>query len=260
MPDTGYRMNAVNLTVNGTTYNGALDLDLAFEALGTASPAAASGFKVAGGADLSTLFHPLSVGGTQLAQATAFAIGGGADLRTLYAAKGSVAGGGGGGCLPFETPVPLWDGGTKALGDLRPGDVIIGYYVPGMTDESRADWRDWTASIAEVDEGFPLPVTVTLAFHGAYPWHYLIDGDIRATFEHTFLVLRGEEWAWRRAEDIRVGDFMMGPWGGAREIRTIERIEELRVMANANVEDVDNFFFLDESGEWILSHNPGTKN
>lgn len=260
---TGIRTTLSGITINGVTYTGVVDLEDVFHPIGSATPAANSGFKNAVGADLSTLFYPLSAGGTQLSVVTGLKTGPSAvDLRTIYATKGTVSGGGGGGsgCLPRNTPVLLWAGGTKALGELVPGDVLIGWTADGMIDESLEGWREWSLPAGAEQDGAFVPVTVICTQLSEYDWHLLINGELRATYEHTFLVLRAGEWRWRRADALQPGDCFLGEDRQAVPIETIERIDQRMPVANVNVEEVDNFLFVAFGDLAIISHNPDQKN
>lgn len=261
MATVGVRMTASNLTVDGVTYNGVVDLDKIFHPRGTATPAANTGIRGSGNDDMSSFFYPLSAGGSQLPDATGLHKGG-VDLRSIFAAKGTVSSGGGdggGGCLPYDTPVPLWAGGTRALGDLWPGDIVIGYFAPGMMDESVANWQDWRMPSDAATEGHVIPVMVKTSMVGEYPWHYLINDQQPATYEHRFLVLRDGAWTWRRAEQLQVGDAFLDWDLQPAAIESIARIDAPTQMANIDVEEVDNFFFQSFNGRCLLSHNPGDK-
>lgn len=259
---TGHRTTLSGITIAGVTYTGVVDLDLVFEPRGTATPAANSGFKDGAGADLSSLFYPRSLGGTTLEVDTGLRTGSTpTDLRQIYAKKGTVSTGGGvvGGCLPFDTPVLLWGGGTKALGELRPGDVLIGWTADGMIDEDVNGWLNWSLPEGAAQGGARVPVTVICSMVSEYAWHFLINGELRATFEHTFLVLRDGEWRWRRTEHLHVGDAFLSEDETPVPITSIERVDSPMQVANVNVEEVDNFLFEAFSGLAILSHNPSEK-
>lgn len=256
---TGFRTYLNGVTVAGVTYTGFTDLESIFEPRGTATPAANTGHRAAG-TDLAQRFYPLSAGGTQFAQNTGFRKAG-ADLRTIFAQKGTVStggggSGGGGGCLPADTLVPLWAGGTRRMDELMPGDVVAGYAVEGMIDEEAPGWRDWTMPAGGEDAGQIVPVTVRCRMTSSYRWHYLINGDLRATYEHTFLIRRGDVWGWRRAEELQPGDvFLTGDFAGW-PVQTIERVDAAMDVANVDVEETDTYLFLTPGGVALVSHNP----
>lgn len=258
MAAVGIRMTANNLTVNGVTYNGLVDLDNVFHPRGTATPAADTGIRSAG-YDLSQYFYPKALAGSMLAQATGFRRAT-TDLREIFAARGSVSPGSpGGGCLPFGTRVPLWAGGSKLIEDIVPGDVVIGYYVEGMVDEDVSTWREWSAPKQAGLHGIFVPVTVRMTLHGNYPSYWRINNSLRPTFEHRFFVLRGDWWMWRQAQDLKVEDAFLSGNQELVAVETSEFVNEPIQIANIDVEPVDCFMIEAFNGEWILSHNPGDK-
>lgn len=262
---TGFRAILNNTTINGVTYNGAVDLENVFHLRNGQPPAANVGFRSPSGRDLSDWFVPLSAGGTPLEVDTGFRTAAGVDVRQIYAKAGTLSappgggGPGGGGCLPYETPVPLYYGGFKALGDLRPGDVVIGFLHPTMIDASEPDWRSWRISSDEISAGEWVPATVECAMHGEYPWHYLVNGELRATYEHEFLIRRGDEWGWYCTEELQPGDAFLAEDGSPVVVETIERVDEPMRIANLNVETVDSFLFVAFGDLAVLSHNSEIK-
>ncbi|MGO1000823.1 Hint domain-containing protein [Lysobacter sp. CA196] len=260
---TGMMTEVNGLVVAGTTYWGHVDVENLFHARGAAAPIADVGFYGDGGRSLSDYFYPRSLGGTTLEVDVGFVDADGVDLRHKFAKRGSVStggGGGGGGCLPIDTPVLLWDQGSKPLGDIRPGDVVMGWYVPGMVDESEPGWRDWQLPRDQTGQGVLIPVTVRMALQSTYPRHYVINESLRATYEHVFLVLRGAQWGWRAAADLRPGDAFLADDHREIRIESVRLIEEPLAVANIDVEEVDNFFFVAFGGVCVLSHNPEQKN
>jgi hypothetical protein len=92
----------------------------------------------------------------------------------------------GGGCLDIETVMHMYDGTTKLLKDIEVGDVLKGWYIPGMIDEDIPGWEDWTESI-EV-EGMIKPVKVTFTKYDSYHEYYIINNDIKITKRHSLLI------------------------------------------------------------------------
>ncbi|GIX39040.1 MAG: hypothetical protein KatS3mg128_0089 [Silanimonas sp.] len=258
---TGLRTTLNGLTIEGTTYYGAVDLEQVFHARGGAAPAAQVGFRSADGRDLSDWFYPRSAGGSTLEADVGLRTAAGLDLRQVFAKKGTVSaggGGGGGGCVARDTPVCLAGGGSRRIDEVRPGDVLLGYRWPGMPPESTPRWQDWSVAVGEPGE--PVPVTVLAVMLGRYHAHYLINGGLRATYEHVWLVSRGGRWRWLTVAELRPGDAFFGANGQPVPITSIELVETEMPVANLDVDSADCFFCGSLAGQPILSHNSNEKN
>jgi len=257
----GLRTWLSNVTIAGVTYNGAVDLDDVFHARGTAAAAPDVGMRADNATDLSARYYPRSLGGATLPVDTGFRNEQGVDIRQIYAQRGSVGGGdgGGGGCLPFGTMIPLCSGATKRIEDIQPGDQVVGYYVDGMVDESQPDWTAWSIEREAGKRGQLVPVTVRMTLHASYPSHWLINGELRATYEHRFFVLRDGAWAWRQARELRAGDAFLSIDCEEVPINSVAFVDAPLQVANIDVEDVDCFMFEAFAGTIVLSHNPDQK-
>jgi len=258
----GIRTLLSNITIAGVTYNGAVDLDNVFELRGTAAPAADVGARSDTAADLSSRYYPRSLGGATLPVDVGYRNSASIDYRHIFAQKGTLGGdsGGGGGCLPYGTIIPLANGTTKRIEDIVPGDVVLGYYVDGMIDESVSGWTEWSVEREDGKRGQIVTVTVRMTMHSTYPSHWLINGKLQATYEHTFFVARGDEWRWRQARELLPSDSFLSMDREEVPIESAEFVEAPLQVANIDVEDVDCFFFLAFDGTYVLSHNPNQKN
>jgi hypothetical protein len=96
--------------------------------------------------------------------------------------------GGGGGCLVAGTPVTMADGSTKPIEAIKKGDRVLAYdpktqalvAAPVETAIVHKNWKDRSDTV-------------------------LINGQIRATLNHRFLV----NGRWVRADQINVGDTLV---------------------------------------------------
>lgn len=252
---TGIRTTLNGITINGVTYTGVVDLENVFHARAAQAPAPNVSLRSPDGRDLSDWFVPLTAGGTPLQVDTGFKIASGADLRTVYAKAGTVVGSGpGGGCLPFDTHVPLWNFGTKQLGDLRPGDIVMGYYRDGMLDAAFENWRDWMMPPSAASGGIIVPVAVTCSMIGEFASHYVLNDSLCATYEHPFLILRDGLWQWIQMRDIVIGDALFNDAFSPIPVQSIKVVEEPMLFANIDVEEVDNFYIIG-LGSMVLTHN-----
>jgi hypothetical protein len=88
----------------------------------------------------------------------------------------------------------MYDGTIKILKDIQPGDVLRGYYVPGMIDESIEGWQNWTESLDV--KGYEKPTTVVTARFDSYYQYYIINEDIHITNQHPFLANKTNTNLW----------------------------------------------------------------
>ena len=234
------------------------DFDDLFDPFVQGTKPAPTGYRVAG-VDLNQRYAPIMYGSKRAD--VGYRVGG-VDVSALWAAKGTAkygtgGGGGGGGCIGLGTPVMLWDAGTKPIEEVVPGDVLVGYYIEGMIDESEADWDQWTADASRAEGGVIIPVTVQDVWHGRWHQHYLVNGELRATFEHVFLVKRDDIWSWKQLRNLHIGDMMMSADRTPVRIDSIEFFDTPLDNVNLNVEEVDNFLVHGFNGCHVLSHNAG---
>ena len=83
-----------------------------------------------------------------------------------------------------------------------------------------------------------------------YGYYFLINQELKITFEHPLLALRDGVYAFKRANELVVGDFIYHYTLGLQEITSIDRINETVNVVNINVESQDTYF-----AENYLVHN-----
>lgn len=138
---------------------------------------------------------------------------------------GSSGGGGGGGnCFLYGTLVRLADGRLVPIERLEPGDEVASLDVPGLARD--ADWQaqyHWRVT----GDATPRPCASRIANvrRGTHEGFFLINGRVKATFEHPFLIRRGGETGFCSAELLRVGDRLVRHDLADEEIVSIERIQ-----------------------------------
>ena len=107
---------------------------------------------------------------------------------------------------------------------LQPGDVVLSLAVPGLDVDVpfRAQY-DWQSTEGLVDARIRQAEVsqVTLGEHDGF---FVINGRIKVTFEHPFLVRRGDQWGFCSADLLRIGDTLVTPDLIEEPINTIERI------------------------------------
>lgn len=138
---------------------------------------------------------------------------------------GSSGGGGGGGnCFLYGTLVRLADGRLVPIERLKLGNEVASLDVPGLVRD--ADWQaqyQWRVTGAAT----PRPCTSRIASvrSGTHEGFYLINGRVKATFEHPFLIRRDGEMGFCSAALLRVGDHLVRHDLADERIMSIERIE-----------------------------------
>jgi len=138
---------------------------------------------------------------------------------------GSSGGGGGGGgnCFLYGTLVRRADGGLVPIERLEPDDEVASLDVPGLARD--ADWQaqyQWRVTGAATPR--PCASRIANVRRGTHDGFFLINGRVKATFEHPFLIRRDDETGFCSAELLRVGDRFVRHDLADEEIVSIERI------------------------------------
>jgi hypothetical protein len=161
-------------------------------------------------------------------------------------------GGGGGGCFLFGTKITMADGSLKNIEDLKLGDELRTFDIPGVPDSDQPE--DWyTKDKWSVDNSDGFTYTTTKVSHvrsGPYNEYYTINNKYKVTWEHYILVKRDAVWQFLQTQDLKAGDVLMGEKKEEIEIFNIERTRAWISTVELDVEDKD-FYFADG----ILAHN-----
>ena len=127
-------------------------------------------------------------------------------------------------CLLVGTPVRLADGQTRAIEDLRSGDEIASLEIAGLERDvpqhAQYDWLSTTLGGAT-----PTTATVGSVRIGTHDGVVVLNGRVRATHEHPFLIRRAGEVGFCSAEFIREGDELLNFKLDAERVDTIERVD-----------------------------------
>ena len=156
----------------------------------------------------------------------------------------------GGGCLDRNTLIPMWDGSVQRLRTIEPGDVVVGYMIDGMIDESIEGWEEWTTE--DISSGVLVPAVVKHSYSDSYKEYYIINEDIKITKAHPLFIKQNDVYGWVDSPDINIGDFMINQDGEEVEITSIEFIPEELNVITMNVEEIDNYF---AGNSRVLVHN-----
>lgn len=144
------------------------------------------------------------------------------------------------------------NGEKKAIETIELGDEVMSYSVPSLKGD-KFDWQ--SSSIA--DNSFTSG-KVLFVHRGSEVFHYVINGNIRASYEHPFFVKIGQVWRYVEAQNLKKGYIMLKSSGEEVQIETIEIINGRVETFNLKVETYAHFI-----AEDVVVHNadgtPGTK-
>ncbi len=160
------------------------------------------------------------------------------------------------------------DGTTKNIEDVNVGDMIRSATVPGMPlDFDEEDtWSEWIGTphgnppgsvwatayydIQETNRVSASSAEVMDIYFDYYDNYYLINGTLKATYEHPFFVLRDGSYYFKTTVSLELGDKLFKTDNEFEEIETLEFVNEPLETVNLNVENLDVYF-----GGGYLMHN-----
>lgn len=117
------------------------------------------------------------------------------------------------------------DGRRVPIEQVRPGDEVRSLVVPGLrTDDAAQTQYEWLSTWG-LDGASPRPARVSQVRLGEHEGFVVLNGRIKATAEHPFLVRRGDAWGFVSAELVQVGDALVRPDLSEEPVATAERIE-----------------------------------
>ena len=139
------------------------------------------------------------------------------------------------GCFLPETKVLMADGTYLEISRLKDGDMVKSFNVKeGRVEAKRVlgafTYKDYSKS------------------------HYLINGALRVTARHRFL-MAGPGETWKRTYKLEVGDRVRS-MGDDVVIRSIEKVIQENTVHNFIVSDSENYFVSDGKGHYLV-HNGG---
>lgn len=161
----------------------------------------------------------------------------------------------GGGCIAPDTPIYMADGTIKIAERVEVGEMIKGFYIPGMIDESTEGWEKWTTD--SIVHGRVVDVTLRSSKRDWFRNYYKINNDVKITQEHHIFASRNGVWGWYDVRDLRVGDKLMRMDGSELDIRTLVFVDEPIDVIIFDVEEHDTYFV---GKTPILIHNLTSQN
>ena len=156
---------------------------------------------------------------------------------------------GGVGCLGIGTPITMADGTTKNIEDVNIGDSVKAVSIDGMPlDFDDGDtWQLWSVSSSSIAMSSARVMDIYFDYYDNY---YLVNGSLKATYEHPFFILRDGDYHFKTTVSLQLGDKLFKTDNEFEEIESIEFVNEPLETVNFNVENLDVYF-----GGGYLMHN-----
>ena len=160
------------------------------------------------------------------------------------------------------------DGSIKNIEDVNVGEWVRAASVPGMPlDFDEEDtWSAWVGTphgnpptsvwatayydIQETNQVTPASASVKDIYFDYYDNYYLVNGSLKATYEHPFFILRDGSYYFKTTASLLPGDKLFKTDNEFEEIESIEFVNETLETVNFNVESLDVYF-----GGGYLVHN-----
>jgi hypothetical protein len=173
-------------------------------------------------------------------------------ITTPFDTGTSTGGGGGGGCFLFGTKITMANGSLKNIEDLKLGDELLTFRIPGLAQSDNSE--DWyPTSKWSTDSISNFTKTTTKVSHirtGPFWRHYVINGQYRVTYEHMIFAKRESIYQFIRVDGLRLGDFFLDANKNEIEITNIEQVYVMSSTVELDVEENDMYF-----ADGILVHN-----
>ena len=118
-------------------------------------------------------------------------------------------------CLVSDSPIEKADGTVVEVGDLSEGDVLKGYALAGLPEDSDANFYDWSSdTIGETSKNVTV-VNVTYSFSNKI--YNINSGAVKGTGEHPMLIKDATDGLYRFKQLmlIEVGDKLVKEEGGS---------------------------------------------
>jgi hypothetical protein len=165
---------------------------------------------------------------------------------------GTSTSGGGGGCFLFGTKITMANGSLKNIEDLKLGDELLTFRIPGLIQSDNSD--DWYPSSKwSTNSTADFTKTTTKVSHmrtGPFWRHYVINGQYRVTYEHLIFAKREDTYQFIRVDGLQIGDYFLDANKNEIEITNIEQVYVMSSTVELDVEENDMYF-----ADGILVHN-----
>lgn len=155
-------------------------------------------------------------------------------------------------CLTIDSPVTLADGTIVEAGDLNEGDLLKGFSIGGLSEDSDGTFLDWSTNSLSTT---PKDVTiVNLTYSFASRYYDINNGEVTATSEHPMLVKDSVsgDYLFKEMFNLVVGDKLVKGDGTEVDITLIEIVEKTTEIVSIDVESEDTYMV-----NGYITHNKG---
>ena len=158
-------------------------------------------------------------------------------------------------CLTSDSPIVMADGSIKEIGEIEEGDVLKGYSIGGLDENSDGTFYDWSTNTLSTTAKDVTVVNVVYSFTGKY--YNINNGQITATSEHPLLVkeLASGEYKFKQIFLVEVGDKLIKSIeGGVEEVEVTSIVleNETTEIVSIDVEENDTYLV-----NGYITHNKG---
>ena len=159
-------------------------------------------------------------------------------------------------CLVSDSPIEKADGTIVEVGDLNEGDVLKGYSLAGLSEDSDSNFLEWSSNTIGETEKDVKVVNLTYSFSNKI--YNINDGEIKGTGEHPMLIKDATDGLYRFKELmlLEIGDKLIKKVDGSlSEIDVVSiNLESSDVeIVSLDVEEQDTYLV-----NGYVTHNKGT--
>ena len=155
-------------------------------------------------------------------------------------------------CLVKGTSIEMADGTHKLIEKIRLGDVLKGMKInDAPEDDTIIGWSTDDLNLVETSV-----VVVGILPFASKGIHNFNNGLIETSESHAHFIKRGNDWSFKQARNIQVGDFLVDKNGNSIEITSIDVLQgdEKKIVYSMDVENTDTYI-----ANGLITHNPPTK-
>ena len=151
-------------------------------------------------------------------------------------------------CTVKGTSIEMADGTHKLIEKIRVGDVLKGMKISDAPeDDTIIGWSTDTLNLIETEV-----VVVGILPFFQQRIHNFNNGLIETSESHAHFIKRGNDWSFKQARNIQVGDFLVDKDGNSIEITSIDvsQGEDRKIVYSMVVENTDTYI-----ANGLITHN-----